>query len=119
MLFINFGYSFGFKNASSKQKIRLLCTRAHSRLPNKIVGHIEVQYKAFTYRVLHNGTLSNPIWVVAGVRQGCEIDRGLWQPITMEHLNNFNLADDVSLLAQRRSDMQSRMDDLAVPLRRV
>ncbi|XP_058840184.1 uncharacterized protein LOC131695706 [Topomyia yanbarensis] len=31
----------------------------------------------------------------------------------MEHLKDFELADDVALLAQRRSDMQSKLDDLA------
>lgn len=43
-----------------------------------------------------------------------EPNRGLlWRPITMEHSNDFELADDVALLAQRlRSDMQSKLDDL-------
>ncbi|XP_058828532.1 uncharacterized protein LOC131688345 [Topomyia yanbarensis] len=31
----------------------------------------------------------------------------------MEHLNDFELAHDVVLVAQRRSDMQSKIDDLA------
>jgi hypothetical protein len=31
----------------------------------------------------------------------------------MEHLNDFDLADDVALLAQRQSDMQSKLNDLA------
>lgn len=104
-------------------------------VPEKIIGLIEAQYEAFTCRVLHNGVLSEPIRVVAGVRQGCilspllflivideiligaidrEQNRGLlWQPITMEHLNDLDLADDIAILAQRRSDMQSKLDDLA------
>lgn len=41
-----------------------------------------------------------------------EPNRGLlWQP--MEHLNDYELADDVALLAQRRSDIQGKLDDLA------
>ncbi|XP_055527177.1 uncharacterized protein LOC129719794 [Wyeomyia smithii] len=89
---------------------------------------------AFTYRVLHNEALPEPIRVVAGVRQGCILslllflivideilvnaidrvpNRGLLrQPITMEHLNDFDLADDIALLAQRRTDMQSKLNDL-------
>ncbi|VDO15268.1 unnamed protein product [Brugia timori] len=104
-------------------------------VPDKIVNLIEAQYEAFTCRVLHNGALSDPIRVVAGVRQGCILspllflivideimvgaidrvpNRGLlWQPITMEHLNDLDLADDVALVSQRRSDMQSKLDDLA------
>ncbi|XP_062538066.1 uncharacterized protein LOC134206380 [Armigeres subalbatus] len=31
----------------------------------------------------------------------------------MEHLNDFDLADDIALLAQWRSDMQSKLNDLA------
>lgn len=104
-------------------------------LPEKTIGLIEAQYRAFSCRVMHNGVLSDPIRVVAGVRQGCilspllflivideilvgAIDREpnlrlLWQPITMEHLNDVELADNVALLAQRLSDMQSKLDDLA------
>ncbi|XP_058828180.1 uncharacterized protein LOC131688052 [Topomyia yanbarensis] len=104
-------------------------------VPEKIIGLIKAQHEAFSCRILHDGVLSDPIRVVTGVRQGCilssllffividenlvgaidcESNRGfLWQPITMEHLNDFELADDVALLAQRRSDMQSKRDDLA------
>lgn len=31
----------------------------------------------------------------------------------MKHLNDYELADDVSLSIQRRADMQSKLDDLA------
>ncbi|XP_058811188.1 uncharacterized protein LOC131676078 [Topomyia yanbarensis] len=40
-------------------------------VPEKIIGPIEAQYEAFSYRILHDGVLSDPIRVVAGVRQGC------------------------------------------------
>ncbi|KXJ70028.1 hypothetical protein RP20_CCG025118 [Aedes albopictus] len=40
-------------------------------LPEKIFGLIEAQYRAFSCRVLYNGVLSDPIRVVAGVRQEC------------------------------------------------
>ncbi|XP_058811252.1 uncharacterized protein LOC131676147 [Topomyia yanbarensis] len=115
--------------------------KAFDRLKSrKYVGSpdlIEAQYEAFSCRILHDGVLSDPIRVVAGVRQGCilsqllflavidevligaidrEPNRGLlWQPITMDHLNDFELADGVALLAQRRSEMQSKLDDRANP----
>ncbi|KXJ78960.1 hypothetical protein RP20_CCG002837 [Aedes albopictus] len=104
-------------------------------VPEKMIGLIEAQYRAFSCSVLHNGVLSDPIRVAAGVRQGCvlstllflilideilvgtsdrEPNRGLlWQPITLKHLNDFELADDVAFLTQRRSDMQSKLDHLA------
>lgn len=78
-------------------------------VPEKIVDVIGARYKVFTCRVR----------VVAGVRKGCiqspllilivideilagAIDRDpnrgfLWQPITMEYLNDFELADGVAL----------------------
>ena len=104
-------------------------------VPDKIVNLVSAQYEAFACRVLHNGVLSDPIRVTAGVRQGCllspllflivideimvgaidrEPNRGLrWDPIRMEHLNDFAFADDIALLSTRRSDMQSKLDDLA------
>jgi hypothetical protein len=104
-------------------------------VPEKLVHLIEAQYEAFSCKVLHDGVLSDPIRVTAGVRQGCILspllflivmdeiligaidsrpNRGLpWNPLTMEHLNDLDLADDVVLLAQRRTDMQSKLDDFA------
>ena len=103
-------------------------------VPEKLVHLIEAQYEAFTCKVLHDGVLSDHIRVTAGVRQGCLLspllflivmdeilvgaidsrpNRGLpWNPLTMEHLNDLDLADDIILLAQRRADMQSKVDDL-------
>ncbi|XP_055633276.1 uncharacterized protein LOC129773658 [Toxorhynchites rutilus septentrionalis] len=40
-------------------------------VPEKLVHLIEAQYEAFSCKVLHNGVLSDPIRVTAGVRQGC------------------------------------------------
>ena len=103
-------------------------------VPDKLVHLIEAQYEAFSCKVLHNGVLSDPIRVTAGVRQGCILspllflivmdeilaeaidsrpNRGLpWNPLTMEQLNDLDLADDIVLLSQRRTDMQSKLDDL-------
>ncbi|XP_058448792.1 uncharacterized protein LOC131428765 [Malaya genurostris] len=103
-------------------------------IPDKIVNLIEAQYEAFACKVLHNGALSDSIRVVSGVMKRCILspplflivideimvgaigrvsNRGLlWQPITMEHLNDVDLADDVVLVSQQRSDMQSKLNDL-------
>ncbi|XP_065091614.1 ankyrin-1-like [Ochlerotatus camptorhynchus] len=40
-------------------------------VPDKIVNLIEAQYEALSCRVLHNGALSDPIRVIADVRQRC------------------------------------------------
>lgn len=99
-------------------------------LPMKIIGLIEAQYRAFSYRALHNGVLSDPIRVVAGVMQACILSpllflivfddilvdaidcepncELLWQPITMEHLNDFEMAYNVALLAQRVLEMYGK-----------
>lgn len=75
---------------------------------------------------MHNGVLFRPIRVVAGVRQECillpklflividEVLAGtmdrvqncelLWQPISLEHFNDLDFADEVVLLSQRGND---------------
>ncbi|XP_058828393.1 uncharacterized protein LOC131688238 [Topomyia yanbarensis] len=40
-------------------------------VPEKIIGLIEAQYEAFSCRILPDGVLSDPIRVVAEIRQGC------------------------------------------------
>ena len=43
----------------------------HYSIPNKIINMLKVQYQGFTCQVLHGGTITEPIEVKTGVRQGC------------------------------------------------
>ena len=43
----------------------------HYGIPNKIINMLKVQYQGFTCQVLHGGTITEPIEVKTGVRQGC------------------------------------------------
>ena len=43
----------------------------HYGIPDKIVKMLNVQYQGFTCQVLYRGTMTEPIEVKTGVRQGC------------------------------------------------
>ena len=43
----------------------------HYGIPDKIINMLKVQYQGFTCQVLHGGTMTKPIEVKTGVRQGC------------------------------------------------
>ena len=42
----------------------------HYGIPNKIINTLTVQYQGFTCQVLHGGTMTKPLEVKTGVRQG-------------------------------------------------
>ena len=97
-------------------------------VPDKITRILQAQYAQFQCKVLHDGALSEPIETVAGVRQGCILSlllflmvlddvlhnaldtspgRGiLLNPISLEHLEDLDYADDIVLLSQHGGHMQ-------------
>lgn len=100
-------------------------------IPPKLIKLIRAQYDGFQCRVLHNSRLSEPFSPKTGVRQGCllspllfllVIDSVIRNALDGEHrgiqwtfdshLEDLDYADDICLLSTRRSDMQSKLDDL-------
>ena len=43
----------------------------HYGITNKVIKVLKFQYQGFTCQVLHGGTMTEPIQVKTGVRQGC------------------------------------------------
>lgn len=60
-----------YEKSSQTQSRNLGGALRRKGVPDKISNLINVQYEAFTCRVLHNGAYSDPARVVAVVRQGC------------------------------------------------
>ncbi|ETN61698.1 hypothetical protein AND_006627 [Anopheles darlingi] len=101
-------------------------------VPDKLVKLLATLYNSFAYRVRHNGLLSNPIRLQAGLIQDCPLSPLLFlivmdeimigaidrQPkrglVWMEeqHLNDLSFAHDIVLLSTRHADMQSKLNDL-------
>ena len=92
---------------------------------------LKVQYQGFTYQVLHGGTMTEPIEVKTGVRQGCLLwlliflvvldwvsknayegkRLGLQWTLT-QCLEDLDYADDLCLLTHRLVDMKEKGERL-------
>lgn len=100
-------------------------------IPPKIVNIIRDLYDGYQCQVLHQGKLTQPISVGAGVRQGCILSpilfllvldavmrrtiggrrRGIQWGVN-SRLEDLDYADDICLLSQRYTDMQFKLDAL-------
>ena len=99
-------------------------------IPRKIINLIKIIYRDYRCQVIHNGRLSEPFEVTAGVRQGCLLSpiiflmvldgvmrkvtsrpRGLQWGIT-GRLEDIDFADDLCLLSQRMDDMKEKLEEL-------
>ena len=107
-------------------------------IPSKLANLIRAQYDGFQCRVLHNNRLSEPFSPESGVRQGCLLSpllfllvidnvlrnalnsgrRGIQWTLN-SHLEDLDYADDICLLSTKRSDMQSKLDDLVADSAKV
>lgn len=100
-------------------------------VPEKILRLIQEMYSGYTCQVIHDGVLSSPLPVTAGVRQGCVLSPTLFLLVLdllmrktlggrkrgiqwnfLERLEDLDYADDVCMLAQRLSDMSFKLDKL-------
>ena len=99
-------------------------------VPRKIINLIKIIYRDYRCQLIHNGRLSEPFEVTAGVRQGCLLSpiiflmvldgvmrkvtsrpRGLQWGIT-GRLEDIDFADDLCLLSQRMDDMKEKLEEL-------
>ena len=107
--------------------------RGHYGIPNKIINMRKVQYQGFTCQVLHGRTMTEPIEVKTGVRQGCLLSPllflevlswvsknayegkrlGLQWSLT-QRLEDLDYADDLCLLTHRLADMKVKGERLVV-----
>ena len=66
LLFVDFEKAFNSLDREAMWRIL-----RHYGIPNKIINMLKVQYQGFTCQVLLGGTMTEPIEVRTGVRQGC------------------------------------------------
>ena len=66
LLFVDFEKAFDSLDREAMWRIL-----RHYGIPNKIINMLKVQYQGFTCQVLLGGTMTEPIEVKTGVRQGC------------------------------------------------
>lgn len=101
---------------------------ANRRIPHKIIRLIKELYNNIETRILHSGSLSEPVRIKHGVKQGCPLSpllfnivlddvmreitstpRGIRWTIT-SRLEDLDYADDIALLAQSHRDMQEKIN---------
>jgi len=100
-------------------------------ISDKVINMLKVQYRGFTCQVLHGGTMTEPIEVKTGVRQGCLLSPllflvilywgsknayegkrlGLQWTLT-QRLEDLDYADDLCLLTHRLVDMKEKGERL-------
>ena len=74
LLFVDFEKAFDSVDREAMWRIL-----RHYGIPDKIINMLKVQYEGFTCQVLHGGTMTEPIEVKTGVRQGCLLSPLLWK----------------------------------------
>ena len=126
LLFVDFEKAFD--SVDREAMLRIL---RHYGIPDKIINMLKVQYRGFTCQVLHGGTMTEPIEVKTGVRQGCLLSPllflvvldwvsknayegkrlGLQWTLT-QRLEDLDYADDLCLLTHRLVDMEEKGERL-------
>ena len=126
LLFVDFEKAFDSVDREAMWRIL-----RHYGIPDKIINMLKVQYRGFTCQVLHGGTMTEPIEVKTGVRQGCLLSPllflvvldwvsknayegkrlGLQWTLT-QRLEDLDYADDLCLLTHRLVDMKEKGERL-------
>ena len=123
MCFIDFEKAFDSVDRSTMWNIL-----SNYGLPRKFISIIKALYDGFTCQVIHAGTLTEPLDVRTGVRQGCLLSPILFLMVldwTTRHayggrrrgiqwglhqrLEDLEFADDIVLLSHRHSDMRDKL----------
>ena len=113
-LFVDFEKAF---DSLDREAMRRILRR--NGIPNKIVN-MKVQYQGFTCQVPHGGTMTEPIEIKTGVRQGCLLSPLLFLVVLdwmsknpyegkrldlqwslTQRLEDLDYADDLCLLTHR------------------
>ena len=126
LLFVDFEKAFNSVDREAMWQIL-----RHYGIPDEIINMLKVQYHGFTCQVLHGGTMTEPIEVKTGVRQGCLLlpllflvvldwvsknayegkHLGLQWTLT-QHLKDLDYADDLCLLTHQLVDMKEKGERL-------
>ena len=126
LIFVDFEKAFDSVDREAMWRIL-----RHYGIPDKIINMLKVQYRGFTCQVLHGGTMTEPIEVKTGVRQGCLLSPllflvvldwvsknayegtrlGLQWTLT-QRLEDLDYADDLCLLTHRLVDMKEKGERL-------
>ena len=104
----------------------------HYGLPEKFINIIKTLHNDFSCQVIHNGSLTEPFDVTAGVRQGCLLSPLIflvvldWVTRTayggaptgirwtfQRRLDDLEYADDLCLLAHRLQDIRQKTESLS------
>lgn len=132
LLFIDFEKAFDKINRNIIWKIL-----ATNGIPDKIINIIKNMYEGSTCRVVHQGRVSDPIPVRAGVKQGCVLSpllflisidtvmratntqpRGIQWGLTTR-LEDLDYADDLCLLSHTLTDLQTKLRALDLQANKV
>ena len=98
-------------------------------LPKKFLKIIQTLYDGFAVNIEHNGQLSEPVEITAGVRQGCIISPTLFLIIidwimkkssantgipwkVFQQLEDLEFADDICILSNTQQKMQNKVEKL-------
>ena len=117
LAFVDFEKAFDSINRTALWKIL-----ENYGIPNKFINIIQQLYDGYSVKIEHNGTLSEPVLVTTGVRQGCIISPTLFLIVVdwvmrnnpprsgipwkvFEHLEDLEFADDVCLLSNTKEQM--------------
>lgn len=106
-------------------------------VPGKIINLCKMTYDGYTCQVIHNNRLSDPFPIRSGVRQGCLLSPiiflmvldGVMRKVTSqrggiqwgltERLEDIDFADDLCLMAHKKTDITRKLEKLQVEGSRV